>query len=62
MIGKDDSENGFFNIDKKVFDFDNIKGTNLLNKTNLSQAWEIINNADCFVTMDSGILHLAGTR
>jgi len=27
----------------------------------LSQAWNIINNSICVVTMDSGILHLAGT-
>jgi len=61
LVGKDDSETGFFDIDKKVFDFDNILGLNLLNKTSLSQTWHIINNADCVVTMDSGLLHLAGT-
>jgi autotransporter strand-loop-strand O-heptosyltransferase len=31
------------------------------NKTSLSQAWNILNRANCVVTMDSGILHLAGT-
>jgi hypothetical protein len=31
------------------------------NKTSLSQAWNILNKSTCVVTMDSGILHLAGT-
>ena len=31
------------------------------NKTTLSQAWNILDKANCVVTMDSGILHLAGT-
>jgi autotransporter strand-loop-strand O-heptosyltransferase len=33
----------------------------LTNKTTLSEAWHIINSSECFVTMDSGLLHLAGT-
>lgn len=33
----------------------------LTNKTTLSDAWHIINSSECFVTMDSGLLHLAGT-
>lgn len=33
----------------------------LTNKTTISQVWKIINKAKCVVTMDSGILHLAGT-
>jgi len=32
-----------------------------MNKTSLSQAWHLINNSTCFITMDSGLLHLAGT-
>lgn len=39
--------------EEDIFDF--------TNKTNLSEAWEILNRATCVVTMDSGILHLAGT-
>lgn len=31
------------------------------NKTSLSQAWNILNKSSCVITMDSGILHLAGT-
>jgi ADP-heptose:LPS heptosyltransferase len=32
-----------------------------MNKTSISDCWYIINNADAFITMDSGLLHLAGT-
>ena len=32
-----------------------------MNKTSLSQVWHLINNSTCFITMDSGLLHLAGT-
>ena len=60
-IGKDSSEKGFFNIDKPTFNFDIKYGLNLMNKTTLSQAWHLINNSMCFITMDSGLLHLAGT-
>jgi ADP-heptose:LPS heptosyltransferase len=60
-IGKDSSEKGFFNINKPTFNFDIKYGLNLMNKTTLSQAWHLINNSMCFVTMDSGLLHLAGT-
>lgn len=32
-----------------------------MNKTSISQCWHLINKARCFITMDSGLLHLAGT-
>ena len=32
-----------------------------MNKTSISDTWHIISNAHAFVTMDSGLLHLAGT-
>jgi hypothetical protein len=60
-IGKDSSEKGFFNINKPTFNFDIKNGLNLMNKTSLSQAWHLIDKSLCFVTMDSGLLHLAGT-
>jgi len=60
-IGKDSSETGFFNIDKPTFNFEIKNGLNLINKTSISQAWHIINKSSCFVTMDTGLLHLAGT-
>jgi ADP-heptose:LPS heptosyltransferase len=55
------SEKGFFNVDKPVFNFEIEKGLNLMNKTSISDTWHIINDSHAFVTMDSGLLHLAGT-
>jgi ADP-heptose:LPS heptosyltransferase len=60
-VGKTSHEVGFFDIQKPVFDFKINLGLNLLNKTSLSQTWHLINKAQCFITMDSGLLHLAGT-
>lgn len=33
----------------------------LTNKADLSQTWHILDKASCVITMDTGILHLAGT-
>lgn len=60
-VGKDSSEKGFFNISKPTFNFEIENGLNLMNKTSLSQVWHLIDRSICFVTMDSGLLHLAGT-
>lgn len=60
-IGKDSSELGTFNTQKPVFDVQIDNGINLCNQTNLSQCWWLIQNSMCFITMDSGLLHLAGT-
>lgn len=60
-VGRDDSEKGFFNVDKPVFNFPIEKGINLMNKSSISDCWHLMNSAVCFVTMDSGLLHLAGT-
>lgn len=60
-IGKDSSELGGSNVNKPVFNFDIKFGLNLMNQTTISQTWHLINNSMCFVTMDSGLLHLAGT-
>ena len=60
-IGKDSSEKGFFNVNKPVFNFEIEKGLNLMNKTTISDCWNIMNKAQCVITMDSGMLHLAGT-
>lgn len=60
-IGKDSSETGFFNVQKPVFNFNVPLGMNLMNKTSISDCWWIISRSSCFVTMDSGLLHLAGT-
>ena len=60
-VGKDSSELGGSNVDKPVFNFQIDLGMNLMNQTSLSQTWHLINNSMCFITMDSGLLHLAGT-
>ena len=60
-IGKDSSETGFFNVNKPIFNFEIENGLNLMNKTNLSQAHHLIQKSICFITMDSGLLHIAGT-
>jgi len=60
-IGKDSSETGFFNVQKPVFNFEIEKGLNLMNKTSISDCWYLMQSASAFVTMDSGLLHLAGT-
>jgi ADP-heptose:LPS heptosyltransferase len=60
-VGKDSSETGFFNINKPTFNFEIKNGLNMMNETDLSQAWHLIDKSMCFITMDSGLLHLAGT-
>ncbi len=60
-VGKDSSELGGSDVDKPVFNFPIELGLNLMNQTSLSQTWHLINNSMCFITMDSGLLHLAGT-
>jgi hypothetical protein len=59
--GKDSSETGFFNVQKPVFNFEIPLGKNLMNQVDIPQVWHLINNSLCFITMDSGLLHLAGT-
>jgi len=60
-VGKDSSETGTYNIQKPVFDIKIKKGLNLINKLSLDQTWHVINKSNMVITMDSGILHLAGT-
>jgi ADP-heptose:LPS heptosyltransferase len=61
-IGKNSSEiSDHINQDKPAWDLKISKGVDLTNKTNLSQSWHILNKSDAVITMDSGILHLAGT-
>jgi ADP-heptose:LPS heptosyltransferase len=61
LIGKNSHESGFYNIDKPTKNLSFKKGLDLTNKLNISQCWHVINKADHFITMDSGLLHLAGT-
>jgi len=60
-VGKDSSEIGNSNVQKPVFDFDIKFGLNLLNKANISQTWWLMEKSLGVITMDSGMLHLAGT-
>lgn len=60
-VGKDSSEIGNSMVQKPVFNFSIKLGYNLMNQTSLDQTWHLLNRCSCFVTMDSGLLHLAGT-
>lgn len=61
LIGKDSSEIGTYHINKPVYELNVKNGLNLMNKINIHQTWHILNKSAMVVTMDSGILHLAGT-
>lgn len=61
---------GFDGVEQRLLDELSTKKVNaidvagiidLSNKTDLSQLWHVLNKAHCVVTMDSGILHVAGT-
>jgi autotransporter strand-loop-strand O-heptosyltransferase len=61
-IGKNSGE--YFDSisqNKPTFDLNIKNGMDLTNRTDLDQSWNIINESSCVITMDSGILHLAGT-
>lgn len=60
-IGKDSSETGFFNVSKPTYELKSAEFINYMNKTSISDAWHLINKSAGVITMDSGILHLAGT-
>lgn len=62
-IGKDAREESDFSGTtlKPVFKLDIKNGLDLTNKTTLDQSWYILNKSSCVITMDSGVLHLAGT-
>jgi len=63
LIGKDSSESGAYNIKKPVYDLKIENGINLINNidVDIHQTWHVINKSSMIITMDSGILHLAGT-
>ena len=63
-VGRDSKEVGFFNTDKPVMDIDIKLGANLLNDPTNDPAelrWMMNHRARAVVTMDSGMLHVAGT-
>lgn len=52
----------FREIDDRKTDKIEVAGVlDLTNSTSISEAWHVIDKSACVVTMDSGILHLAGT-
>jgi len=60
IIGKEEvGEGGTYNIKKPIYNIKN--GINLTNKLDIHQTWHVLNKSNMIVTMDSGILHLAGT-
>ena len=61
VVGKDSSEIGTYKITKPVYQIQPKLGLNLVNKINLHQTWHVLQKSRFVVTMDSGILHLAGT-
>lgn len=61
LIGKKVIEKESHIINKDFYHFDNLYGLNLIDKTDLSDCWHIINNSNLFITFDTGPLHLAGT-
>jgi hypothetical protein len=63
-IGRSGKETGFFNTQKPVMNIEIKLGANLLDDPNNDIAelrWMMNNRARSVVTMDSGILHVAGT-
>lgn len=63
-VGRDSKEVGYFNVQKPVMDINIRLGINLLNDARTSVAalrWMMNHRARAVVTMDSGILHIAGT-
>lgn len=61
LVGKNSIEHGFYIVDKQTKKLSIKNGLDLTNKLDLSQCWHVINKSSCFITMDSGLLHLAGT-
>ena len=63
-VGKDSAEVGTFNVQKPVMNVDIKLGVSLLNNPEINIAvlrWMMNHRARAVVTMDSGILHVAGT-
>jgi len=60
LVGKNESEKGIsISYDKPTFKIDNV--IDLTNKLSIDQTWHVLNKSEMVITMDSGILHLAGS-
>jgi autotransporter strand-loop-strand O-heptosyltransferase len=63
-VGRDGRETGFYDTEKPVMDINIRLGVNLLNDPSNDPAelrWMMNHRAKAVITMDSGILHVAGT-
>ena len=61
-IGKDSGEaSDQGSLDKPAFHIGLNRGIDLTNQTSLDQTWHILNKSKGVVTMDSGVMHIAGT-
>jgi len=61
-IGRDSDEHQHRGkLDKPAFNINLKNGVDLVNKTSLDQSWYILKNSKAVITMDSGVMHLAGT-
>lgn len=62
VVGKDSGESSDQGkLDKPAFSLRLQRGRDLTNSTSLDQTWHILNRSRAVVTMDSGVMHLAGT-
>lgn len=61
IVGKNAVETGGTHINKTVHKLIIRNGVDYSNALSLSQTWHVINKSKLFLTMDSGLLHLAGT-
>jgi ADP-heptose:LPS heptosyltransferase len=61
VVGKNDIEPGTYNTKKDVININIRKGVDLSNKIDIHQTWHVINKSNIIITMDSGLLHLAGS-
>ncbi len=63
VVGRDAHEESVYysNNDKPIFKLTLSNGLDLTNQTTLDETWHVVNNALCVITMDSGLLHIAGT-
>lgn len=63
LVGVDlPPEPGLWVSNRSCYDFTNLnfKGLSFMNKTSLDEVYYVIKNSEVFITLDTGLLHLAG--
>jgi autotransporter strand-loop-strand O-heptosyltransferase len=61
-VGRDSGESSDQGkLDKPAYALNVSVGVDLTNMTSMDQTWHLLNGAKAVITMDSGILHMAGT-